>query len=288
MSIEPMIAAAIAFTAVMLVGVRMKPSAQRSTVPAAPAAGIWIDSPDRIGIAWVLPESYRRTLALSGVAVPAMQLGFAGIHLLAMLLAAGAAAWLAVDADASIEGFAVLVGLAGWIGWRIPHSWLAIRRMQRRIEIESDFPVMLDLLQICMQGGMGLPAAWAAVTNNLESDDSALAEEMRRIDLEVGFGANWAASLEAASSRSQVGEFSALGSLLDQTERFGTEMARMIGVLCDSLRHDELQTLEERAHTASVKMLFPLAVLLLPGTLLMLVGPLLMMLFDSLAGVTTK
>lgn len=287
MSLEPFIAALAAFAAVLVVGARLRPAVSRPPAT-APAGGIWIDAPDRVGMAWMLPEAYRRMLATSGITEPARQVGFAAVHLLAVLTAACAGAWLASDTEASEEAWVVFVGLAAWIGWRMPHSWLAVRRMQRRIEIESDFPVMLDLLQICMQGGMGLPAAWSAVAANLGSDDSALAEEMRRIDLEVGFGGNWATSLQTAATRSEVGEFSALGSLLDQTERFGTEMARMIGVLCDSLRHEELQGLEERAHTASVKMLFPLAVLLLPGTLLMLVGPLLMMLFDSLAGVTTK
>lgn len=287
MTPEPLLAALVAFVAVLVVGPRLRPAGSRPAA-AAPAGGIWIDAPDRVGMAWVLPAPYRRLLAASGINAPERQMGFAAMHLLAVLAAASAGAWLASDTEASMEGWVVFVGVAAWIGWRMPHSWLAVQRMQRRIEIESDFPVMLDLLQICMQGGMGLPAAWSAVAANMGSDDSALAEEMRRIDLEVGFGGNWATSLQTAAARSEVGEFVALGSLLDQTERFGTEMARMIGVLCDSLRHEELQGLEERAHTASVKMLFPLAVLLLPGTLLMLVGPLLMMLFDSLAGVTTK
>jgi tight adherence protein C len=84
-----------------------------------------------------------------------------------------------------------------------------------------------------------------------------------------------------------VDEFRALGQMLEQTERFGTELARMVAVQCDTLRHAELQDLEERAHEASVKMLFPLTALLLPATLLVIVGPLLIMLFDALRQATS-
>ena len=172
------------------------------------------------------------------------------------------------------------------IGWWIPRSWLEWRVAKRRIEIVSDFPIMLDLLQISVQGGMSLPNAWETVANTLESASDAIAQEMRWINLEVGFGVRWGESLMAATERTGVTQFRSLGSLLEQTERFGTGMSLMIQVLCDSLRHEEIQVLEERAHQASVKMLVPLAAMMLPGTILLIFGPIVLMMVDVLQNAT--
>ena len=166
------------------------------------------------------------------------------------------------------------------IGWWIPRSWLEWRVAKRRIEIVSDFPIMLDLLQISVQGGMSLPNAWETVAKTLESASDAIAQEMRWINLEVGFGVRWGESLMAATERTGVTQFRSLGSLLEQTERFGTGMSLMIQVLCDSLRHEEIQVLEERAHQASVKMLIPLAAMMLPATILLILGPMVLMMLD--------
>jgi hypothetical protein len=143
-----------------------------------------------------------------------------------------------------------------------------------------------NVLIVGAGGGMGLHAAWAAVAANLSGSRSGLAQEMRRVEVEVGFGNGWAASLADATTRTGLPEFRALGSLLEQTERFGTEMAQMIRVMSDSLRHDEVQTLEERAHRASVMLLVPLSGLLLPGSLILMFAPPFMLLLEGMNSAT--
>jgi tight adherence protein C len=105
---------------------------------------------------------------------------------------------------------------------------------------------------------------------------------MRRVDLEVAFGATWTQALAAAAERTGVQEFDALGSLLAQTERFGTEVAQMVKVMSDSLRNEQIEGLEERAHRASVLMVFVLAGMLLPATLLVMMVPVLTMMLENL------
>jgi tight adherence protein C len=152
--------------------------------------------------------------------------------------------------------------------------------------MQADFPIMLDLLQISMQGGMGLHAAWATSAATLEGSGELLAREMRQIDIAVGMGQPWGPALEEATERTGIAEFRSLGSLLGQTQRFGTGVADMIRVLCDSLRHDEVQALEELAHRRTVRMLAVLASVLLPATLMIIFLPLLFIALDALRGVT--
>ena len=201
---------------------------------------------------------------------------------------AGALAGLAVavNLESSAQASLMLAALGGVAGWMAPSSWLEARRARRRTEIASEFPGMLDLLQISIQGGMGLPAAWAAVAQGLGGASEALAQEMRRVEIEIGFGHGWTAALDETSARTGVREFRSLGSLLQQSERFGSDLSSTIRVLSDSLRHEEMQALEERAHHASIRMLFPLGALMLPATLMLVIAPMLILLFDQLADVT--
>jgi len=279
-----LLAGAATFVATVAVGL----SARTSGRPSGRAASLeaagghpWTDA-ERRGLAGLLASGYRHDLGAAGLSTTDAQLGFLALHVALTATGAFAAAWIASSNFGTPEALLVAGAIGATVGWWLPRSWLDWKRSQRRLEIVTDFPVMLDLLQISMQGGMGLSAAWAAVANSLEGAGDALAEEMRRIDLEVGFGEGWSQALSQASERTGVQEFRSLGSLLGQTDRFGTEVTQMIQVLSDSLRHEELQGLEERAHQASVKMLFPLAAMLLPATLLLIIGPLLILLFDAL------
>lgn len=202
--------------------------------------------------------------------------------------AAGAVAGLllARNLESSTQASLMLAALGAVAGWMMPSSWLDARRSRRRTEIASEFPVMLDLLQISLQGGMGLPAAWAAVAQGLGGASEALAQEMRRVEIEVGFGRGWTAALDETSTRTGVREFRSLGSLLQQSERFGSDLSSTMRVLSDSLRHEEMQALEERAHHASIRMLFPLGALMLPATLMLVIAPMLILLFEQLGDVT--
>jgi tight adherence protein C len=145
---------------------------------------------------------------------------------------------------------------------------------------------MLDLLQISVEGGQGLAAAWSTVTDALGRRGGALAAEMRRVDVQVGLGATWPTALRDAADRTGISEFGALGSLLGQAERFGTEVGRAIRVQCDAMRHQEVESIEEQAHRASVKVVLPLVGLLLPATILVTFVPLLIMVIGALGEVS--
>lgn len=268
---------ALAFMAVVVLGARRNAALDGAEFAAA-------DPRKRRSF---LPESMRRELAKAGLSEPSTQMAYVGIHAACTVAGAGGAAWWATR-NGSTPVMATMISAAGMLaGWWLPRSWLVERQERRRAEIIAEFPLMLDLLSISLHGGLGLTAAWGVVATNLREKGDALAEEMHRIDVEVSFGARWSVSLAAAAERTGVEDFRSLGSLLDQTERFGTELTQVIRVLSDSLRHEELQGMEERAHRASVRVLFPVMLLLLPATLLIVIGPLLKILLETLSTVNS-
>ena len=278
-----LLAAAIAFAVAVAIGVVVRRRNEARAL--ATTGGTWGDAGDRAANAGTAALLQR--LEMAGFEHPRATAAFQAARIGFALLGACTGAWLGMTQFDGGRAAAYASLLGAVLGWQLPSLWLEGRVARRRIEIRADFPVMLDLLQISMQGGMGLHAAWSAAAASLTGAGESLAREMRRVDIAIGLGQPWGEALSQAAGRTGVEEFRSLGSLLGQTQRFGTGVADMIRVLCDSLRHDEAQGLEEQAHRRSVRMLTVLAGMLLPATLLIVVAPLLLMLFQSLEQVTS-
>lgn len=225
-------------------------------------------------------------LDMAGVRSARDRIAFRAIHVSSALAACAVGGMLAALADLPIATALLLAASGGALGLWVPLAWIDARVVARRMSMVAELPIMLDLLQICMRGGMGLPAAWSSVAEGLRGNCDALSEEMRRIDLEVTLGTRWGVALSHSSERTGVTELRSLGSLMSQSEEFGSELAKTLEVMADSLRHDEMQNLEERAHQASVKILLPLAAFMLPATLLLIVAPLILLLFQALQRAT--
>ncbi|MBC03140.1 MAG: hypothetical protein CMJ34_07535 [Phycisphaerae bacterium] len=210
--------------------------------------------------------------------------------MLAFILAGFAGAGLGFIASEAIERRpeVVLLGLiCGFgVGIVLPIAWLRGRAGQRVRTLNVDFAMMLDLLQLALLGGKSLSAAWSTVIESIRDGMPQLASEMRAVRVEVSVGRGWDEALEATSERSGCEDFKFLGRILEQSERFGTDLSHAIGAHADSIRHEEFQAIEERAHRESVRMLFPMILLLLPATLLLLIGPLVLLLIEALDGVT--
>lgn len=274
MTIEQVIVGAASFLAVIVVGILQSRRGSTAAADARPSA--------------IVPPSIARSLALAGIEAPSRQRWF--IAVVAGSVAAGAAcgyaaAWYLDLADSP----GIVLGAAAcgiFVFAQIPFGWLSSRVAAQRVEILTNFAVMLDLLQISVEGGQGLAAAWSTVTDALGRRGGALAAEMRRVDVQVGLGATWPTALRDAADRTGISEFGALGSLLGQAERFGTEVGRAIRVQCDAMRHQEVESIEEQAHRASVKVVLPLVGLLLPATILVTFVPLLIMVIGALGEVS--
>lgn len=280
----PLLAGALAFVGAIAAGWLMRGRAV--TVPSATLAatqpGIWRERPDVRGARPRLADRLRRAGFERADASRFFTLSTAACLLLCATV--GFRLGQILSGQELAAPYGALLG--AFLGWRLPGWWINARIERRRLEIQADFPIMLDLLQISMQGGMGLHAAWSTSAATLEGSGDLLAREMRQIDMAVGLGQAWGPALEEATERTGILEFRSLGSLLGQTQRFGTGVADMIRVLCDSLRHDEVQALEELAHRRTVRMLAVLTSVLLPATLMIIFFPLLFIALDAMRGVT--
>lgn len=165
----------------------------------------------------------------------------------------------------------VALGLAA--GLAAPTAVLDRLVARRQTAIRRSLPDVLDLLVVCLEAGVSVDAALQRVARELEPVHPALAEELAAVARRVGAGLPRDEALRGLWARTGVDELRSLTTTMVQAERLGTSLGRVLRVQAEALRTRRRQQAEARAAEASVKMVFPLVVLLLPAFFAVVLGP---------------
>jgi tight adherence protein C len=173
------------------------------------------------------------------------------------------------------------IALAG-VGFFLPNLWLRRRIRARQEAIVNALPDLLDLLTVCVEGGMGFDAALARVAEQPEARKSPLHREIMRMILEMRAGRQRQEALRALADRCGTREIATMVSVFIQTDRLGTSMGKTLRVHADTSRVQRRQRAEERAQLAPLKMLFPTAIFLMPAFMLVAMGPPLLQILTAL------
>jgi tight adherence protein C len=161
--------------------------------------------------------------------------------------------------------------------------WLKRRGRKRMRAITIGLPDSLDLMVVCLESGLGLNATIARVGEERSSMRDALGEEFNIVSLELREGRSREEALRGLGDRNGVEDLKSLSSLIIQSDRLGASMAKTLRSHADVLRTKRRQRAEEAARKLPIKMLFPLALLILPPLFVMTTGPAMLKLKD-LAG----
>jgi tight adherence protein C len=162
--------------------------------------------------------------------------------------------------------------VASGLGYCLPRfqvRWQGNRRVRR---IERSLPDAADMLTMCITGGMTMHEALDRVSRELGMSHQDLALELRIIRRHTELG-SLVHGLQHFARRIGTTEVQSLTTLLIQSERLGTDLARALEDYTDNLRRRRRQQAEERANRASVKMLFPIVLCLAPSVFILLLGP---------------
>lgn len=184
-------------------------------------------------------------------------------------VAAGAAVFWLLD-DLTL---ALIFGLAGF--W-LPDLILRERHMRRQEKIRRELPEMLDLISLGVEGGLSLDGAFAQISGKIKGGP--LAEAIRRMLGEIRFGVRRHQAWREMASRTGNMELREAMEALIQADVLGTGLAQSIKGLAGQMRVRRRQQVEELAHKAPVKILFPLVICIFPAVFLILIGPVLLQL----------
>jgi tight adherence protein C len=158
-------------------------------------------------------------------------------------------------------------------GFYLPDIWLKIRTANRKDKITRGFPDALDLLVVCVEAGMGLDAAINRVAEEISLSNKILSDELKVLNLELRAGKPRRDALQDLAVRTGLEDVSSLVTLLIQTDKFGTSIARALRVHSDSMRTARFQRAEELAAKLPVKLLIPLIFFIFPSLFVVIIGP---------------
>lgn len=184
---------------------------------------------------------------------------------------------------------AMLLGLlaaSALVGFLIPNLIVHWFQEDRQRQLRNQFPDGLDLIRICIEAGLGLDAAILRVGEEFKKVCPPLHQEFHLISLELRAGSSRNEALKNFAARTGLPEIAAFASILNQSDRFGTGVAKAIQIHADDVRHNRKLRAEELAAKISTKLLFPLIFCIFPALLLVLLGPAAISILQNLKGVT--
>jgi tight adherence protein C len=232
----------------------------------------------RVGAPFVPSDEEERTklqtrLINAGLYRQQAMVVFLGVKTLLMLAPAVLGVTAGLVGLVSIrEGlvFGACLGIGGLIG---PSFWLDYMKSRRQSNFRRALPDALDVLVICLEGGLSLPAGLKRVSQELRMAHPELAAELVIVQREIQLGRTAGEALRKMGERSDLEEVRSLASVILQSERFGASLVRSLRVHADSLRVKRYQRAEELAQTAGTKILFPTVLFILPAMFVVILGP---------------
>lgn len=173
----------------------------------------------------------------------------------------------------------VATGLAATI---IPAVLLDFLKSRRQSSMRRALPDALDVMNVCLEGGLSLPAAFARVARDLADTHPVLSVELRIVEREVQMGLSLGEALRNLAARFDLEELRSLAMVVNQSDRFGASVSNGFKTFATSMRQQRQQQAEERAHKAAVKMIFPTAFFIFPAMFVVALAPAVFRAIDTL------
>jgi tight adherence protein C len=220
------------------------------------------------------PDDLKKRLIQAGFYSPIAPRLFLGTKLLLMLVLpmffALAPHWLGLLGRKHV----LLAGLAAsCLGIWLPACWLGHQVKRRQRILRQALPDALDMLVLCLEGGVSLVAAFQRMTAELQAAHPVLGAEMNVLQREIQLGLSAGAALKKLGERCGLEDVRELANVLLQSERFGASVVKALRTHADSWRLERQQRAEEMAQKASVKILFPTLICIFPAIFIVVLGP---------------
>jgi tight adherence protein C len=172
----------------------------------------------------------------------------------------------------------------GVVGYMSPDFWLTWKTGKRKKKIQRSMPDAIDLLVICVDAGLGLDQALLRVGSELAISHPEINQEFAQVNLAQRAGQPRLEAWKTLADRTKIDEFIQFVSMLNQTEKFGTPVAKALARFSEELRTKRRQHAEEAASKTKIKIIFPLVLCIFPCIFIVLLAPAILSIAAGLKG----
>jgi len=161
----------------------------------------------------------------------------------------------------------------GMLGFFLPRILIKNIADKRQQEISLTFPDALDMMLICVQGGIGIEAAINRIGATIAEHSATLAEELGILCAELGMLNDRKAAFQGFATRVGSGPAKSFANAMLQAEQYGTSISKAIRVLSDESRDARMAIAEQKAASLPPKLTVPMILFFLPPLFVIILGP---------------
>jgi tight adherence protein C len=172
------------------------------------------------------------------------------------------------------EGLELMIlSFSGIAGFYLPRILVKNTADKRQEEIGFAFPDSLDMMLICVQGGVGIEAAINKIADNVADHSEVLAEELGLLSAELGMLNDRKAAFMGFATRAGSGAARSFSTAMLQAEQYGTSVSKAMRVLADEQRDARMAEAERKAASLPPKLTVPMILFFLPALFITILGP---------------
>jgi tight adherence protein C len=162
--------------------------------------------------------------------------------------------------------------LAG-TGFYLPPYVLKAMIGRRQERLDQGLPDVLDLLIVCVEGGLSFPSAPPRVSDEVRNVSVDMYHELHLTNAELRTGISREQALKNLGERTGAQTVKSLVGIMIQSDKMGTSIAQALRVHSDFLRMQRAQKAEEKAGKLPVKIMIPLLLFIFPAIMIIVMGP---------------
>lgn len=167
----------------------------------------------------------------------------------------------------------VILGGGALLGFFLPHLLVKNNADKRQQDITLAFPDSLDMMLICVQGGIGIEAAINRIADTVAGHSEALAEELGILCAELGMLNDRKAAFQGFAARMGSGPARTFATAMLQAEQYGTSVSKALRVLAEETRASRMAEAEQKAASLPPKLTVPMILFFLPVLFVVILSP---------------
>ncbi|AGH97348.1 type II secretion system F family protein [Micavibrio aeruginosavorus] len=186
------------------------------------------------------------------------------------------------DKEISNGVSALIIIAAAGLGYQIPKILVKNQIVKRSQEINLTFADALDMMLICVQGGVGLEQTINRIADEISEHSPTLAEELGILSAEMAMLNDRRGALQDFARRVGSGAARSFATALIQAEQYGTSVSQAMRVMADELRDQRMAEAERKAASLPPKLTVPMILFFLPVLFVIIIAPAVMRAFSKM------